>query len=256
MTGTAVEAADCNDFDFSLPKAFLKGNADVGPASNAMDQVRTGVRADEALERIDEYRSVRLQRVLVEACKLGIIQALRPGLQKTTPKRKRHLVHDPKVGCLHTRRRPSTKNMRFKPGPKRGACVRAHICIGSATWGIWVSRRDKDHLPSHANYASVSRWFRLSAANGLNQKSQFGISRAQSGDEVFGRKLLHESLATPPLQTSSQRRICYYLSKGMAQLRDISGLDEQCTVTIRDILGNAVDLRCNHRHARLQRLNQ
>ena len=40
MTGTAVKAADCNDFDVGLPKAFLKGNADVGPASDAMDQVR------------------------------------------------------------------------------------------------------------------------------------------------------------------------------------------------------------------------
>src|SRR6516164_4817376 len=157
MAVAAVEAADCNDFDFSLPKAFLKGNADVGPASNAMDQVRAGVRANEALERIDEFRSVELQR------KVGV-KALRSGLQKTTPKRKRHLVDHLKVGCLHTRGRPSTKNMRFKPRHNCGACMCAHICIVSATWGIWISRRDKDHLPSHTNYASVSRWFRLSAA--------------------------------------------------------------------------------------------
>src|SRR5262249_50327359 len=138
MSGTAVKAADCNDFDVRLPKAFLKGNTDVGPASNAVDQMRAGVRADEALERIDESRSVQLHPELVKACKLGIVQALRSGLQKTTPKRKRHLVHDPKVGLLHTRRRSSTKNMRFKPRPKCGACVRAHIGIESATWSIWV----------------------------------------------------------------------------------------------------------------------
>src|SRR6516164_10349399 len=177
MTGTAVEAADYNDFDVGLPKALLKGNADVGIASDAMDQVRAGVRADEALERVDEYRSVRLQRVLGEACKLGIVQTLRPCLQKTTPKRKRHLVHEPKIGCLHTRRRPSTKNMRFKPCPQCGACVRAHICIASATWGIWISRRDKDHLPSHTNYASVSRWFRLSAVMPSVHMSALGQKR-------------------------------------------------------------------------------
>ena len=102
MTGTPVEAADCNDFDVGLPKAFLKGNADVSPASIAMDQVRAGVRADEALERIDEYRSVQLQRVLCESCKLGIVQALRSGLQKTTPKRKRHL-HPKSIASLWSR---------------------------------------------------------------------------------------------------------------------------------------------------------
>ena len=120
-----------------------------------------GVRPDEALERIDESRSVQLHPELVKACKLGIVLALRSGLQKTTPKRKRHLVHDPKVGLLHTRRRSSTKNMRFKPRPNCGACVRAHIGIESATWSIWVSRHDKDHFLSHIRVSLLTRFARL-----------------------------------------------------------------------------------------------
>ena len=80
-------------------------------------------------------------------------------------------------------RRPSTKNMRLKPGPNCSACVRTHIGVISTTWGIRVSRRDKDHLPSHISCASVSREAIL-----RNHKASTGALCVVSGHSVTSCK--------------------------------------------------------------------
>ena len=66
----AVEAAYGNDFDVSLPKTFLKGNADVCPTPHAVDQMRSGFPTSKALDCVDEFRGVQLESKVCDACNL------------------------------------------------------------------------------------------------------------------------------------------------------------------------------------------
>ena len=70
MSDAAVEAADNNDLDVTISKALLKGNPNVGPASNPVDQMWSRVGSDEALERIEKFWNVQLQSGVSEARKL------------------------------------------------------------------------------------------------------------------------------------------------------------------------------------------